>query len=79
MITDPIWNVHCSVVRFIDAGTDALEEKFTTEADDCDSPGARLAMLQSLGAAKELLTHLDERFEFSGGQAEPKEADPCHE
>jgi hypothetical protein len=73
MISDPIWNVHCALVRFLDAGQDALEEKFVTEDDDIDSPGARLGMLQSVNAAKELLAHLEQTFEFTNGMATEKE------
>jgi hypothetical protein len=75
---DPIWDVHCACAKFLDAGQDALLEKFVSGDDELDSPGARLAMLQSVRAVTELLNHLNEKFEFTGGQAEEKEDYPCH-
>jgi len=77
-MNDPLFEVHCACVRFINAGHDALEEKFVTNDDDLDDPGARLAILQSVSAVRELLSHLDGTFEFANGQAELKEGDSCH-
>jgi len=73
---DHIFEIRSACLRFIDAGQDAIEEKFVTGDEETDSPGPRLAMVQSIRAVTELLAHLDGAFEFSNGQAQEQE-DSC--
>jgi hypothetical protein len=60
--------------RTINAGDDALAEKFVTNEDDAtDLPEARKAVEKAVGAAKLLLAHLETNYEFGSGFAEVKD------
>jgi len=62
--------------RLVDAVEEALADPLTTGDDETDSPEAREKLTRAVNAAKLLLAHLDEHFEFKNGMAEPKE-DVC--
>ena len=77
-MSDAIFDAYSACARFIDIGQDALEEKFATGDGDVDSPGARLAMLQSVNAAKELRSNLEKGFEF-GNDVSCEKEDGCRD
>jgi hypothetical protein len=60
--------------RVIAACEEALADQLITE-DEGDSAEARAALTRAMNAAVLLRKHLDENFDFTNGQAEPKEVD----
>ena len=58
--------------KLIDVGGDALDQPLTTAESDADSAEAREALTRAVSAAKLLLAHLEENYEFGFGVADYK-------
>ena len=75
MTPDLLALIYGRCLRAVDECTDALADKLTTGEDDADSIEARAALTRAMKAAGTLRDHLDSAFDFTNGQAEPKEAE----
>ena len=75
MTPDLLALIYGRCLRAVDECTDALADKLTTGEDDADSIEARAALTRAMKAAETLRDHLDSAFDFTNGQAEPKEAE----
>ena len=71
---DLLWLIRsrCEQVR-VEGGEALSEPLVTAHGDTPDSPEARVILNGAVNAAKLLLTALEEKYEFSNGQAELKE------
>jgi hypothetical protein len=74
-----LWGIRFRAERLIDDGADALHSPLTTQDDNTDSREARGKLTAAVQAAKLLIAHLDEHFDFVGGFAEPKEEESCRD
>ena len=79
MIEQTLLAIRTKCERAIDSCSDALDEPLTATDDETDSLVARENLEHAMAAAKLLLAHLEERFEFAYGMAEPKEEQACQE
>jgi len=70
---DPLALIYGRCLRTVDECADTLRDKLTSEEDDTDSTEARAALTRAMKAAETLRDHLDSAFDFTTGQADPRE------
>jgi hypothetical protein len=72
-----LWGVRYRAERLVNAGADALQGDLMSGEDRSDSSEAREKLTAAVRAAKVLIQHLDELYDFDGEAATLKQEETC--